>query len=101
MHNNLEVSLARADELLKELMAEYEKCLKAKEVSGRATQLTHEVCERLRTVLDRAARLYWEKRVSPELPEEDRKAAVIYFPIAVDQNAFDSTLGRWRWKAKR
>jgi len=101
MHSNLKISLDRADELLKELMTEYEKCLKAKEVSGRATQLTHEVCERLRSVLDRAAYLYWDQKVSPELTEEDRQRATIYFPIADKQNGFDSTLGRWRWQKIR
>jgi hypothetical protein len=101
MHSNIKASLDRADELLKELLAEYNKSLHNKDVSARATQLTHEVCERLRSVLDRLARHYWEKKVSPELLEDDRKAATVYFPIAEDQNSFDSILGRWRWKTVR
>ena len=101
MHANIAISLDRADELLADLMAEYNASLHAKEVSARAIQLTHEVCERLRSVLDRLARGYWDKYVWPSLSAEDRKAATVYFPIAAEQNGFDSTLGRWRWKATR
>jgi hypothetical protein len=97
MQANLLASLDRADELLETLLAEFTKSLSSKEVSARATQLTHEVLERLRSVLDRLARLYWEKNVAPELPEDDRKAATVYFPIVADQKSFDSILGRWRW----
>lgn len=99
MNPNLAISLDRADELLKEMLAEYAASLHAKSVSPRAVHLTHEVCERLRSVLDRVTRRYWELHVAPQLSPADRQAAAIYFPIAPDQNSFDSTLGRWRWKA--
>jgi len=59
------------------------------------------VLERLRSVLDRLARLYWDKKIAHELSEDDRNAAAIYFPIATDQNSLDSILGRWRWKTVR
>jgi hypothetical protein len=98
MYSNLAVSLERADELLKDLLEEYNKSLNEKKVSDRAVQLTHEICERLRSVLDRAASRYWNLRIKPELSEEEQKAASIYFPIVSDQQGFDSTLGRWRWK---
>ncbi len=101
MHANLSASLDRADELLKELLAEYDRSLRSKEVSTRAVQLTHEVCERLRSVLDRLVRRYWDLRVAPALSADDKKAATVYFPIASDQNGFDSILGRWRWKGVR
>jgi hypothetical protein len=101
MHPNIIASLDRADELRKELITEYERSLHNKEVSARATQLTHEVLERLRSVLDRLARLYWDKKIAHELSEDDRNAAAIYFPIATDQNSLDSILGRWRWKTVR
>ena len=38
-------------------------------------QLTHEVRERLRSVLDRVTRRYWEQHVAPSLSEDDRQAA--------------------------
>lgn len=62
MHSNIKASLDRADELLKELLAEYNKSLHNKDVSARATQLTHEVCERLRSVLDRLARTIGKRK---------------------------------------
>ena len=101
MHPNIAASLDRVDELNRELVAEYNRALHAMHVTARATQLTHEVCERLRSVLDRLARLYWERKIAPPLSEDDRKAAAIYFPVAADQHSFDSTLGRWRWKSVR
>lgn len=101
MYANLEVSLDRADELLRELVTEYNKSLNEKKVSIRAVQLTHDICERLRSVLDRAARRYWELQIGPQISESDRTAAAVYFPVAHDQNGFDSTLGRWRWKTVR
>jgi len=101
MNDNIAMSLTRADELVTDLLAEYDKSLSSKEVSARAVHLTHEVCERLRSVLDRVARRYWELRVAPALTIEDRKAASVYFPVAGDRNGFDSTLGRWRWKTVR
>lgn len=101
MNNNIAFSLVRADELLAQLLAEYSASLDAKEVSERAIHLTHEICERLRSVLDRTARRYWEKHIAPSLSIEDGNRAAVYFPISDDQNGFDSTLGRWRWKAVR
>src|SRR5262249_15090927 len=101
MHPNLAVSLNRADELLKELVAEYQFALHKKEVTPRAKQITHEVCERLRSALDRLARLYWDRKIAPYISDDERKAALVYFPIASDQNSFDSILGRWRWKTVR
>jgi hypothetical protein len=101
IHSNIAGTLDRADELLRDLLAEYDKCLAGHNVSQRAIQLTHEVCERLRSVLDRTARQYWEQKVSPALPQADRDAATVYFPISDSQQSFDSTMGRWRWKAVR
>ena len=57
MNANIAASLDRSDELLKELLAEYDRSLKDKAVSARALQLTHEICERLRSTLDRIARM--------------------------------------------
>lgn len=99
--SNLAVALDRATELLAELKAEYERSLVRQTVSARASQLTHEVLERLRSVLDRAARRYWYVHVAPSLSGDDRERALVYFPISDDLHGFDSTLGRWRWKQVR
>ena len=101
MYANLAASLDRADEVLRDLLTEYTKSLNEKKVSVRAVQLTHDICERLRSVLDRAARRYWELQINPQISEADRAAASVYFPVAADQNGFDSVLGRWRWKSVR
>jgi hypothetical protein len=98
MNDNLSGTLDRADELIADLKKEFESCLSAKEVSQRAVQITHDVMEKLRGVLDRAARRYWENHVRAALTQEDQDRATIYFPISDDQNAFDSVMGRWRWR---
>ena len=81
MTPNLTLSLDRAEELLREMLEEYEKSLSGKTVSPKAVHLTHEVCERLRSVLDRVARLYWETHVSPQLSFDDRKAASVIVAV--------------------
>jgi hypothetical protein len=101
MNDNLAISLQRGDELLQELTNEYNKSLTQKEVSTRAVQLTHEICERLRSVLDRLARAYWERFVSPQLTPTDQQKAKIYFPIRTKQDDFDAALGQWHWKTVR
>lgn len=101
MNRNITVCLERADELLVQLEAEYSDCLQSKAVSARAEQLTHEVTERLRSALDRTVRAYWDQKIKPNISPEDAQRATIYFPIAVDDHALDSVLGRWRWKSVR
>jgi hypothetical protein len=99
IYGNIAITLDRADEILVELLAEYERSLRAKEVSPKVAQLTHDVCEKLRSALDRIARRYWETHVAQSLGDEDRAKADIYFPVAANQGGLDSTLGRWRWKS--
>ena len=88
-------TLARADELLDELRQEYDTCLGDQVVSDRAIQLTHEVCERLRSILDRTANNCWRKVIAPTLDEAKRDRALVYFPIADTEQGFRSILGRW------
>ncbi|MGH6770070.1 MAG: hypothetical protein ACRECO_13730 [Xanthobacteraceae bacterium] len=101
IYENIETTLARADEILAELLQEYDNSLHKKEVTPKAKQLTHDICVQLRSALDRTARRYWEKYVSPHLSEADNEKADVYFPVASHAAAMDSTLGRWRWKAVR
>jgi hypothetical protein len=60
LYDNLERSLDRADVLQTELLAEYDSSLTQKAVSGDAVERTHDVCEKLRGILDRTARRYWD-----------------------------------------
>ena len=94
MSSHLESMLDRAEELLRELENEYENCLKDKNVTERAKNLTHEILEKLRSALDHTMRIAWEKCVAPNLSEHDKERARVYFPIASNLKAFCSTLGR-------
>ncbi|WP_298396242.1 hypothetical protein [Sphingobium sp.] len=99
MNPNIAMSLDRADEIFNDLKREYDASLRSKSVSLRAVHYTHEVAERLRSVLDRLARAYWETHVKGDLSDEDCKRAHVYFPVVSDEHSFSSTMGRWRWKA--
>lgn len=99
MNPNIAMSLDRADEIFGDLRREYDASLRSKSVSLRAVHYTHEVAERLRSVLDRLARAYWETHVKSSLSDDDCNRAHVYFPIVSDEHAFSSTMGRWRWKA--
>lgn len=86
--------LARADELLIELEDEYNNCLKAQNITERAKNLTHEVLEKLRSALDHTMMIVWNKYIAPNLSEQDKSRARVYFPIVGNSNALRSTLGR-------
>lgn len=94
MNKELQSMLNRAKELLKELEDEYRASLLSRSVTDRARNLTHEVVERLRAVLDHTMRLAWEKFIAPSLTSKDRGRARVYYPITNDMNSFRSTLGR-------
>lgn len=96
MDAELESMLDRADELIGDLADEYKNCLKAKNVTRRAQNITHEVLEKLRHTLDHAMRRAWDKHVSPHLSEEDRERAHVYFPITTGLGFFQSKLGEGR-----
>jgi len=94
MDAELKSMVDRADELIGNLEDEYKKCLKAKNVTRRAQNITHEVLDKLRHTLDHAMWRAWDKHVSPNLTEKDRKRARVYFPVVNDLQHFHSTLGR-------
>jgi hypothetical protein len=94
MDAELKSMLDRADELIDNLKDEYQKCLNSQTVTERAQNITHEVLEKLRHTLDHAMRRAWDKHVSPNLTEEDRNRARVYFPVVNDLQHFHSTLGR-------
>lgn len=94
MDPDLESLLGRANELLRDLQHEYQNCLQAQNVSERARNLTDEVVQKLRNALDHTMTRAWTKYIAPNLSEQDRKHARVYFPIASDLHSFRSTLGR-------
>lgn len=93
---NLEINsiLDRADELLKDLEEEYKDCFQTHKITTRAKNITHEVLEKLRSALDHTMMRAWGKYISPNLSDQQKKRARIYFPVAGDLNSFHSTLGR-------
>jgi hypothetical protein len=94
MDSGLASMLDRANELLEDLEGEYQKCLQTQNVTERAQNLTHEVLDKLRSVLDHTMARMWKKYVAPNLSEQDKQYARVYFPITNDLHSFNSTLGR-------
>jgi len=96
MDTRLESMLARANELVKDLEAEYNNCLRDQCVSMRAQNLTIEVLTKLRGVLDHTMTRAWGKYVAPNLSQQERGRVRVYFPIANDLKSFCSILGKGR-----
>jgi len=94
MDSELESMLDRADELMGDLEDEYEKCLQAHNVTERVKNLAHEVLEKLKNTLDHTMRRAWGKYIAPNLLEQDRKNARVYFPAVSNLDSFHSTLRR-------
>jgi hypothetical protein len=94
MDSELASMFDRADELLQDLEGEYQKCLQTQNVTERAKNLTHEVLVKLRSTLDHAMARAWRKYVAPNLSEQDRQRARVFFPITSDLDSLRSTLGR-------
>lgn len=99
MYQNLATSLDRADAMLEDLKREYEQSLANKVVTDNSMHLTHELLEKLRGILDRSARRYWEVYILPHIEKTDAEQASVYYPVSQDQHSFDSIMGRWRWKS--
>ncbi len=96
MHPNIKATLDRADKFIADLRREYDDCLTRKEVTSSVLDLTHIVCERLRSVLDRLANRYWQLHISPSLTADQRKRAKVYFPVTRDEQSFKSVMGMWK-----
>ena len=88
------ILINRAEEHIENIKIEYEDCLTKQNISDKARLLTHETLSHLRSALDYVMNTFWEKAISPNLSEAERKTARIYFPICKDTGTFQSTLGR-------
>lgn len=99
MYQNLATSLDRADAMLEDLKIEYEQSLTNKVVTDKSMHLTHELLEKLRGILDRSVRRYWDVYIHPYIEKKDAEQASVYYPVSQDQHSFDSIMGRWRWKS--
>lgn len=94
MNNLIESQFKRAEELLNDLESEYGKALKEQTVTPRAINLTHEVLSKIRSILDHVMHQYFEKKIAPNLTDDEKKKIVVYFPIVDSDQSLKSTLGR-------
>ncbi len=88
--------LDRADELLQELLREYDKCVGTQNMTFRAQNLFHEVLLKLRSALDMTMVRIWEMHVDPRLDHAKRGkvAKDVYFPICKNPEEFDKALAK-------
>ncbi|MCD4784102.1 MAG: hypothetical protein K8T10_09800 [Candidatus Eremiobacteraeota bacterium] len=84
----------RAEELIRELEDEYTRCKKERDITEKLKNITHELIEKLRHILDHATRVAWEKYIAPKLNKEEKGKARVYFPITNKTEGFKSILGR-------
>ncbi len=98
MDAELKSVLDRADELLHDLLQEYDKCLGSQNVTFRAQNLFHEVLLKLRSALDMTMMRIWEKHAAPQLTDTERGKAAkqVYFPICDQLDDFNSALAKVR-----
>lgn len=90
--------LVRNSEILADLKIEYDSCFNKKDVSDRALNLTHEIIEKCSNVLDQIMFLAWTIRIKPKLIPSPVKDPIGYFPAAVNEHSYKSTLGAWSAK---
>ena len=94
MDSEIESQFERARELLEELKKEHEDNLQNKIISSKSKNLTHEVLTKLRSTLDHAMTIFFEKDIAPTLSIQEKKQAKVYFPVVNSDHALASTLGR-------
>lgn len=94
MDAELRSVLDRADELLQDLLQEYDKCVGTQNVTFRAQNLFHEVLLKLRSALDMTMMRIWEMHVDPRLDHARRRkvAKKVYFPICEKLEQFNNAL---------
>lgn len=90
---NLRAMIARAEELVAQLKAVYERDLRAQVVSLDALNITHEIIEKCSNVMDQAMTLYFYRTIAPLLTELPSRGG--YFPAARDEQSYRSSMGRW------
>jgi len=91
---DIKSQIERAKELLKELEESCKADLQSDTVSAKTENLTQEVLIKMRHMLDQSMRRFFEKTIVPNLSDDDKNKARVYFPIARNHTGFKSTLGR-------
>jgi hypothetical protein len=85
--NEIDGMLERSEELLNELSAEYHGCVSENIITERLKNLTHEIIEKNRHILDKVMRTIWNIY---SLSNKDRHD--IYFPIARSDGHFSNKM---------
>ena len=79
----------RAEELIGDLMKEYKKCIESGNISEKAKNITHEIIEKYRNILDHSFRIYWDKKYLCLYKDEH---VPVYFPIYEKRSSFENRL---------
>ncbi|HDZ17798.1 MAG TPA: hypothetical protein ENH75_05885, partial [archaeon] len=82
---NITSMFNRAEELIEELMKEYKRCIESNNISEKAKNITHEIIEKYRNILDQSFRIYWDKKYKG-------KTRGVYFPISKKRRYFEKRL---------
>ncbi|WP_424967913.1 hypothetical protein [Dinoroseobacter sp. S375] len=83
--SNLTAMIARAEVLVTDLKAVYERDLQAQIVSVEALNITHEIVEKCSNVMDQAMTLYFNRTIAPLLIKLPRRGG--YFPAARNEES--------------
>jgi len=94
MDKDIQAQIDRAKELFEELKESYNQDLRSQEVSYKSKNLTQEILFKMRSVLDQSLYKFFEKEITPNLANDEKKKARIYFPITSNRSSLKSTLGR-------
>jgi len=94
MGQDIQSQIDRAKELKKELDKSSKSDLKSHNISDKTKNLTQEILVKIRSILDQTMYSFFEKKIAPNLSEEDKQRARIYFPLVSKLDDLKSVLGR-------
>lgn len=94
MDKNIQSQINRAKELKKELDESSKFDLRSHRISDKTKNLTQEILVKIRSVLDQTMYCFFEKKIAPNLSEDEKQKARIYFPLVSKSDDLKSVLGR-------
>ena len=93
MDKDIKSQIERAKKLFGELKASCKKDLENKSISDDTKNLTPEILQKMRGLLDQSLYSFFEKNIAPKLSENEKGKARIYFPITAKKENLKSILG--------
>jgi len=94
MDSDIKSQLERAKELKEELDSCAQEDLKNHTISDKTRNRTQEILVKIRSILDQVIYSFFEKEIAPNLTEDEKKKAIVYFPLVTKEENFNSVLGR-------